>query len=277
MEVCFGAGREPVARVLISLDNVDVQLARSICAACGRELAVTKRGRIWRHRGRRHAPQRLDTVERPIGSRDETEMGAGTRLWQATAEPLRAHLRSEANAGLLWSFWVNDSLVTAPRDTLTVTARELTWDSWTRRLSTSDDVVTDEREIWTAWARNFRATMEREYGGWDDQPPTSSGSAAVRASATLTSLLTAEQRRQYAERRFFDVVGSRGGRYRIRHGCAGNVCRLADSRETDSYCAHPPMRDEHGALPYEDAMIAQLLALTADEDGFLAVANVTRG
>lgn len=109
--------------------------------------------------------------------------------------------------------------------------------------------------------------------------------AKARAEQTLLMLLTPEQRREYKERRQFHVRGSKGTLYRILHGSSGNVRQVLseadEGRGLHAFCAHPRMRVDGdselgiagGVLPHEDAMIAQMLALMADEDQFLAVAN----
>jgi hypothetical protein len=87
----------------------------------------------------------------------------------------------------------------------------------------------------------------------------------------LLSLLTAEQAASYQENGWFEVRGSRGGRWRIRNrGQAGNVDLMPEiGEERDaSFCVHPP-----DGLPDADAHLAQMLALVTDEDRFRQVAN----
>jgi hypothetical protein len=96
--------------------------------------------------------------------------------------------------------------------------------------------------------------------------------AHSRAREVLLSLLTDEQAASYAEKGWFEVRGSRGGRWRIRaRGQAGNVDlmpEIGDEREA-SFCCHPP-----GGLPDADAHLAQMLHLVTDEDGFRRTANL---
>ncbi len=92
--------------------------------------------------------------------------------------------------------------------------------------------------------------------------------------------LTAEQRKTYEERRYFDV-DINGKTYRILHGTHGNVRLLEPSIVTTpdgqtptlvervSYCAQPD------GVPTEDAMLAQKLMLETDERKFLEIANWT--
>ena len=95
--------------------------------------------------------------------------------------------------------------------------------------------------------------------------------ARTRAEELLLSLLSEEQAASYRERGWFEVRGSKGGRWRIRNrGQSGNVDlmpEIGEEREA-TYCAHPP-----DGLPDADAHVAQMLALVTDEEAFLRVAN----
>jgi hypothetical protein len=94
-------------------------------------------------------------------------------------------------------------------------------------------------------------------------------SARARAEALLVLMLTPEQAACRVEHGWFEVLGSAGGRYRIRSGIAGNVRLLnGDNHETAALCAHPQ------GLPEADVHLAQLLALADDELAFRRVANV---
>jgi hypothetical protein len=96
--------------------------------------------------------------------------------------------------------------------------------------------------------------------------------ARDRARALLLELLSPAQRIDYLERGYFDMVGSAGRRWRIRAtGQAGNVHLMgAEGQTLASACCHPP-----GHLPNEDAHVAQMLHLAADEDGFVQTANIS--
>lgn len=95
--------------------------------------------------------------------------------------------------------------------------------------------------------------------------------ANERALGLLMSLLDEEQQATYRNDGYFDVTGSKGGRWRIeRRGQAGNVLLLpaAGQDEADMFCIHPP---DH--LPDADAHMAQMLHLVTDEDSFRRTAN----
>jgi len=102
--------------------------------------------------------------------------------------------------------------------------------------------------------------------------------AQVRAEETLLRLLPEAERAHYQDRQLIRVRGSAGGLYEIERGYQQNVYAIDEAgRRTERLCAHPHMYDnEGGSLPYEDAMIAQLLQLRHDEPAFLTVANRTR-
>lgn len=94
--------------------------------------------------------------------------------------------------------------------------------------------------------------------------------AVVRADALLESVLTAHQRRMLRKDGHFFLTGSKGNRYQICRGLAGNVYRIERGKRTVQLCGHAP-----SSLPDSDTMVAQKLMLETDEDRFLALANHT--
>jgi hypothetical protein len=101
------------------------------------------------------------------------------------------------------------------------------------------------------------------------------------AGKLLLACLDENQARDHLELGWFDVISSRGRRFRIftrtsvrgqgsRPSQAGNVVLLSGQGQQEArYCVHPP-----DGLPHADAWLAQKLALEADEDTVLAVANM---
>ena len=95
--------------------------------------------------------------------------------------------------------------------------------------------------------------------------------AKLRAEKLLLENLTSEQRDTLVGRGFFDVRSKTGKRYRIERSTHGNIHLLnANGNATHRLCAQP------SGVPVDDAILAQKLALEADEESFLKVANVTR-
>jgi hypothetical protein len=82
--------------------------------------------------------------------------------------------------------------------------------------------------------------------------------------------LSAEQRRQYDQYGYFEVMGSYSGkRYRIQRGKASNITELDDNgRAIMGWCFVP--RDD---LASGDVMLAQKIALETDELGALKIAR----
>lgn len=103
--------------------------------------------------------------------------------------------------------------------------------------------------------------------------------AAARAEAhkLLSLVLSNQQMASYETHRFFDVVGSEGGLYRIHHGTSGNIRQLIDGREVNRLCVHPYLYTGAGHLPTEDVLAAQALAIMHDERGAVTLANVHQG
>jgi hypothetical protein len=100
--------------------------------------------------------------------------------------------------------------------------------------------------------------------------PRPSEAAEERAIALLKDHLSTEQRIQYEQHSYFDVIGGvTGRRYRIRHGTQMNVHLLDSSgRWISSLCFAP-----RGRLPVGDMMLAQAIALQIFEYDALNVAN----
>lgn len=103
--------------------------------------------------------------------------------------------------------------------------------------------------------------------------------ALVRSRSLLESMLTPYQRHELERHQRFHVTGSRGRRYCIRaEGQAGNVDLVDDQqRKMASLCAHPGYTEDRTRYPNPDAWLTQMLHIETDEDGFLAVANVSAG
>jgi hypothetical protein len=96
------------------------------------------------------------------------------------------------------------------------------------------------------------------------------GSVQVRSFRLLDENLSDSQRRQFAQHRYFDVVGGHSGRrYRIHNRSMLNVEELDDKGiPAIGVCFSPD-----GHLPTADVMLAQKLALEVFEREALAVAN----
>ena len=92
----------------------------------------------------------------------------------------------------------------------------------------------------------------------------------ARGLRLLRSWLSPEQRRQFSEGNYFDVVGCHTGkRYRIHYGVTTNVVELDwDGRPMAGRCFLPA-----GHLVAGDVMLAQKIALETDENGARAVAR----
>lgn len=179
--------------------------------------------------------------------------------------------------GTVWAGW-NTTYVTAA--TMTLTTGGITCGNWPFTSSTAG-VNTTVTGGWIAWNTAYEETCEQrearerqaaEYQAQADERRRVREAADARAGELLLSLLTEEQAATWREHGWFEVRGSRGGRWRIRNrGQSGNVDLMPEiGEERDaSYCAHPP-----GSLPDPDAYVAQMLHLVTDEDGFKRTANL---
>jgi hypothetical protein len=95
-----------------------------------------------------------------------------------------------------------------------------------------------------------------------------SDSAKWRAREILLRHLTPKQAESYLEHGHFDMKTHRGHRYRIGNASCQNVLRLnRRGKPMRCYCVTV------AGVPVADTMLAQLLMLQADEEGFLKTAR----
>jgi len=91
-----------------------------------------------------------------------------------------------------------------------------------------------------------------------------------RSLKLMRKWLSADQRKQFDARGYFDVIGSHSGRrYRIRTGRSANICELDRFGHTVARWCFVPCED----LPIGDVMLAQKIALENDETSALSVAR----
>jgi hypothetical protein len=156
-----------------------------------------------------------------------------------------------------WSSWNTTT-------TAASTTTSLVWSNWTTIGTTSASYYTPARE---PPAEELVQARRDELAA----------AAREAAEATLRLLLDDDQWSAWEADKRFVVTTPAGRRYLIRRGVSGNVRLLNDAdREVESLCAHPDRVGEDGMLPVEDVVIAQVLALRADEQGFRQIANITR-
>lgn len=160
-----------------------------------------------------------------------------------------------------WPYW-NGGYTTSAT---TVTA--IGWPQWQTWNQVYEETAEQQAE-----RERRRAAMLAERQQRADAERARLTRVSSRAEQLLLSLLSDAQRRTYTEHGWFEVRGSKGGRWRIRNsGQAGNVDlmpEIGNEREM-SFCCHPP-----GGLPDADAHVAQMLHLVTDEDGFRRTANI---
>lgn len=265
--------------------------------------------------------QRLGVVENASGVR---YYSTGVRqVYEVPyTNTFRVELQSgTTNESGNYVFNINNQVWLGPTDRMTLVVDYATWNTWNNSITVSNYARIEYNNLWNNWVmppqaiqgytyadvrpaiRQRRdlaytrpiedpvAVMERRQREAEalfqrvQAESRAKDEAKAKAEATLLSLLTPEQRKEYKERGRFHIRGSKGTLYRILHGSSGNVRQVLseadEGRGLHAFCAHPRMRvagDDAlgvvgGVLPHEDAMIAQMLQLMVDEDSFLAVAN----
>jgi hypothetical protein len=116
------------------------------------------------------------------------------------------------------------------------------------------------RRLLTAGLQSARVCRE-----WYLRP----GKREQRGLILLREWLSPKQLAQYDAHRYFEVIGCHTGkRYRIYHGIGANVVELDGTPSRIGWCFVPV-----DPLVAGDVMLAQKIALEADERGALASAN----
>jgi len=167
-----------------------------------------------------------------------------------------------------WQWW---------NTTTTTVSTNIVWEYWnTPYVSIGAGGGGAVYRVPTAEERAESEAREQQYRAALQQRQEVERQANVTARVLLESLLSPQQLVDLAEHKHFDVLVPSGRRYRIkcRGSKSGNVM-LMDGLEGEnavaSFCAHL-----YGKEPTTDSYIAQMLALQDDEEGFLAVANMSR-
>lgn len=175
----------------------------------------------------------------------------------------------------IWQVWTGGTAST----TSITTATDAVWANWVTVGSTSANwssvrpagqpvrsfhetpEMVAERERRAAEARRVQAAAERERAV-----------AEERATQLLVSVLSEEQRRDFAAYGHFFVDAPSGRRYRIDKGRSGNV-KVVDKagQWSESLCIH-----QQDYVPVPDTMLMQKLLIETAEAEFRAVANITR-
>jgi hypothetical protein len=166
---------------------------------------------------------------------------------------------------IVWNAWNDPVTNTINGGTITMYPQVPQFTAEEREAERAEAVARNERFLAEQEERNRKATAARE-----------------RAEETLRLLLTDSQWEEYEATKQFVLRVASGNRYLIRHGVSGNV-RLLDEHAdaVEALCAHPTMvvHDDNGAyqgqLPVADVLVAQVLALRADEESFRRIANIT--
>jgi len=170
-----------------------------------------------------------------------------------------------------WQYWNNSPFISSSTTTLSIVPA---WGAWNTDYEETQEQRL-ERERFQAEQAAERERVRVASAARYEEQRQQRIVVQTRARELLLSLLTEEQAVSYTEQGWFEVRGSRGGRWRIRdRGQAGNVDlmpEIGDIREA-SFCCHPP-----GGLPDADAHVAQMLHLVTDEDGFRRTANLIPG
>lgn len=181
----------------------------------------------------------------------------------------------------IWTQWTTtSSATTTTLHSITTNGQTYAWNEWNRRYETigslqvataeqtrsfSRPVSDAERERWRKQEAEYKRKLEEEVALRKN--------AEARAEEILLEHLSAEQREDLRKKSsfFLEAIGNDGARrkYRIDRGTHGNVKLMDDEgkKVVGSYCVQP--KD----VPVADAMLAQVLWLRNNEEGFKKAAN----
>ena len=179
---------------------------------------------------------------------------------------------------ITWSTWASNSATAynVPGGTITIQASN---------VSTGTYIVNQQvlQGNWANWATQYHESKEQKEKRvaaakeqervWLERKKAEDDEKArvkTRAEKILVRHLDTKQALHLKEKGHFDVeVGDKT--YRIWRGTHGNIRELnKEGKEIASLCVQP------NGVPTEDAMLAQLLWLRADEKALLRVANRTQ-
>jgi|SRR5262245_28520927 len=232
---------------------------------------------------------------------------AATIQWQQTANAINVATTQYVTAMNTFTTALANTTITTTATTgaWTVTRDEM-WNSWINLQNTTTGGVvryeyTDEQvQTWNRWnevhyeqvlapaeaVRVMQEELDRQQAAREERNRQMLAEAQAisvqrreahdRAQELFLSLLTDEQRDQWAQSQAIHVRGSAGGLYELRDGGVhGNIsqidehgCRLA------TLCVAPSMRgDDYQALPTPDGWVGQLLAIRHNEEELVARAN----
>jgi hypothetical protein len=194
---------------------------------------------------------------------------------------------------VIWVQW-NQGIQVYTDNSAAVSFADTIWQQWAGNITTGgaanyhQSIVYDTAGNWLAWNQAHGiivqpatspeelariAAAERQRQAETLERKERRDRADKTAEKLLLDHLSAEQRKQYAEERHFEIVRDGGRRrYRIKHGWAGNVEVYNEAGKLiERLCIHPDL-----PVPYPDNMLAQKLLLEADEKLFRKTANITR-
>lgn len=160
----------------------------------------------------------------------------------------------------------------------TSASNTLTWDSWLgNSISTSYTTTTDPWPRWVnggslGYVRAVPVPESDEQRQAREERRAQAEAAKQRAKELLVAFLDEEQTAEFEERQEFHVRGSAGRRYCLKRGRAHNVFEVDDDgRKVVEFCGH--VRD---SIPDDDNVLAQMLFIQNDEEGYRKLANARR-
>lgn len=174
-----------------------------------------------------------------------------------------------------WDQWATTGTTTTAINTWDqwdTTTTGIVWAKWsTATTPTTQTVGWQEAVEETEEQRRAREEQQRAWNRQQEENQRRQVEAQARAEKILFENLSDIQRADYKRHRHFFCEGRSGRRFRIRTGTVANVDVIdRDGRITHRICA---AAGGHGAIPDADNMLAQMLHLTHDDEGFERMGN----
>jgi len=185
--------------------------------------------------------------------------------WDTWTTTYTTNTTTSASANT-WRVWVAPGTSTGTSTTV--------WHTWTGTASTAAPTVYAQRQVAVSpeeAARLAAEQAERQAHAAQQAAELKAKQEAAKqkAETLLLAHLTPEQEQAWRENRAIFVTVPSGRRYRIRDGLAHNIQLVdADGQPLEDLCVHI------SGCPTPDNVLAQKLALLADEDGVRRRANI---
>lgn len=191
----------------------------------------------------------------------------------------------------VWMSWTTATSATTISSCAVYYGSDQTWNSWnsgcnSTSISANTYMSGDSYTIWGNWnhvsqrhgiqeetdeQRLQRQCLEERMRQNEVERQRKYAEADEKAKKLLEECLDEEQKKTFRKDSFFLFEVKSGNRYKINKGCSRNIQQVdKEGKVLRHLCIHP-----RNNVPVYDTMLAQKLALEAEEEKVLKVANIS--